>query len=156
MRSGISLHDVVIEKFNLMKIPKPGQAKRKFLRLRLSEDGKHLVEDDECETQQQTCTDGYKQLLSHLQSKHCCFLICDISYDTNDSLTREDLILIQWCPSEAAIKERVQFSSTKEEVKSKLRGIRFDLEVNSLDDIDLSILADKLGKNVVRIEGVPV
>ncbi|XP_062911217.1 cofilin-2-like [Mobula hypostoma] len=157
MQSGIGIHQRVIEEFETMKIRKAGLVRRKLLRLNLSKDEKCLVVDEDYVTQQQTYRDGYQQLLSHLKPDTCCILIFDLCYDTKDYLSKDDLVLILWCPDGASTKKKMQFSTGKTAVKDKLKGFKLDLEVNSLDEIELSILADKLGgSNVVKIEGVPV
>lgn len=157
MHSGIGIHQQVIDEFQTMKIRKAGLARRKALRLNLSDDEKYLVVDEDCMMQQQASRNGYQQLLSHLKPDTCCILIFDLSYDTKESVSKDDLILVMWCPDGASTRRKLQFSTGKTLLKEKLRGFKFDLEVNSLDEIELGILADKLGgSDIVKIEGLPV
>ncbi|XP_059842415.1 cofilin-2-like [Hypanus sabinus] len=157
MHSGIGIHQQVFDEFETMKIRKMGFTRRKLLKLNLSEDEKFLVVDEDCVTQQQACGNGYQQLLSHLKPDTCCLLIFDLSYDTKESVSKDDLILIMWCPDGASTRKKLQFSTGKMLLKERIKGFKFDLEVNSLDEIELGVLADKLGRSdVVKIEGVPV
>ncbi|XP_067845364.1 cofilin-2-like [Heptranchias perlo] len=160
MQCGIQIHDSVTEAYEAMKIRKPraGYTKRKFLRLCISDDDTYIVVDKEIDSVQQTSqmADGYLCLLSHLHPEHCCFIIYDVSYETKDSLTKEDLVLIQWCPDAAETKEKVQYSMTQKTLKNKLKGFKAAFEFNSLDDLDRSVIADKLGNDILKVEGVNV
>lgn len=129
---------------------------KKFLRLCVSEDGTFIIVDNTFDIVQEQCEDNYLNFLKHLQSGKACFLIYDVCYETKNSLTKEDLVFIQWCPEDAPAKQKIQYTTTKNLLKEKLEGIKADLQLNSLDDINRSILAEKLGNDVTKIEGVAV
>ncbi|XP_078412828.1 cofilin-2-like [Cetorhinus maximus] len=158
MQSGIKIHDSVIEAFNEMKLlsPKSNKRRRKFLRLCMSDDNQYIIVDDKSDSVQETNEDDYLNLLNHLQPNVACVLIYDVSYETKNSLTKEDLVFIQWCPEKAPLKQKMQFTTTVNSLKNKLKGIKANFQLNCLDDISRSELAEKLGDDVVKVEGVAV
>ncbi|XP_038659841.1 cofilin-2-like [Scyliorhinus canicula] len=155
MDSGILIHDSVLNTFSEMKLLST-KSGRKFLRLCISEDGKFIVEDLQFDIQQEKCDDDYLNFLKHLRSDTACVLIYDVSYETKNSLIKEDLVFVQWCPVNAPGKQKIQLTTTIRLLKEKLNGIKTSLQLNGLDDISRVILAEKLGPDVVKIEGVAV
>ncbi|GCB66060.1 cofilin-2-like [Scyliorhinus torazame] len=159
MDSGIRIHDSVINTFSEMKLLST-KSGRKFLRLCISEDGKHVIEDLQFDIQQEKCEDKcedhFLNFLKHLRNDSACVLIYDVSYETKNSLIKEDLVFVQWCPDQAPRKERMQLTTTIRLLKEKLDGIKASFQLNSRDDISRVILAEKLGPDVVKVEGVAV
>uniref|UniRef100_UPI00398E8DEC cofilin-1-like n=1 Tax=Pristiophorus japonicus TaxID=55135 RepID=UPI00398E8DEC len=153
MDSGIRIHQSVVMAFDDMKIRKANQTRKKFLRLILSDDEQYIVLDNEIDHQQQTSEDGFMQLLKLLKPKSCCYIIYDVCYETKDSLVKEDLLLIQWCPTDSGIKEKFQFTATKKVLKDTLGGFKGELQLTDFSDIQRNSIAEKLGNDIMKIEG---
>lgn len=154
MQSGIQIHDSVIKAFGEMKLL--STKSKKFLRLCVSEDGTFIIVDNTFDIVQEQSEDNYLNFLKHLQAGKACFLIYDVCYETKNSLTKEDLVFVHWSPDDAPRREMIQYTTSKYSLKQKLEGLKADLQLNSLDDISRSILAEKLGNDVIKIEGVAV
>ncbi|XP_043552280.1 cofilin-2-like isoform X1 [Chiloscyllium plagiosum] len=154
---GIQVNDAVIEAFNTMKIHNKKTVERtKFLFLTISDDDHFLILNEEPDSVKQSTDDDYLKFLSYLKPDCCCILIYDVSYETANSIIKDDLVAICWCPQDAPPKQKLQYASASTTLSKKLHGFKALLQLNSLDDISRSVLAEKLGKGVVKIEGVPV
>ncbi|XP_060687665.1 cofilin-2-like [Hemiscyllium ocellatum] len=156
MDCGIQVTDAVIEAFNTMKIHNKKTDRTKFLFLTISDDDHFLILNEEPHCVKQSTDDYYEKFLSYLKPDCCCILIYDVCYETANSIIKDDLVAVCWCPQEAPAKQKLQYASISTTLSKKLHGFKTLLQLNSLDDISRRELADKLGKDVVKIEGVSI
>ncbi|XP_020365377.2 cofilin-1-like [Rhincodon typus] len=162
MDCGIQVKDSVVEAFNLMKIvSRKSEQRRKFLCLRVSDDDRYVIVNEEFDNEEfdnvkKPSEDDFLKFLSYLKSDCCCIVIYDVCYETTNSLVKDDLVIVNWCPEKAPAKQKLQFASAINIVKTKLQGVKATLQFNSMEDVSRSAVAEKLGKDVVKVEGVKV
>ena len=76
-----------------------------------------------------------------------------ISRDTR----KEELVFIFWAPESAPLKSKMIYASSVDTVRKKFVGLKHKWQVNSFEDIkDRRNLAEKLGTEVVTLEGMPI
>ncbi|XP_048391443.1 cofilin-1-like [Stegostoma tigrinum] len=157
MDCGIQVKDSVIDAFNQMKIvSRKTEQRRKFLCLRVSDDDRYVIVNEESDSVKKPSEDDFLQFLSYLKSDCCCIVIYDVCYETTNSLVKDDLVIVNWCPEKAPAKQKLQFASAINIVKTKLQGVKATLQFNSMEDVNRIAIAEKLGKDVVKVEGVKV
>ncbi|MBN3324066.1 COF2 protein, partial [Atractosteus spatula] len=162
--SGVAVHDDVVNIFNAMKVRKAGEAEQdrlKAILFRLSNDEKQIIVDEGSELHVRDLQPGediFKRVVGLLPEKDCRYALYDSSYETKDS-RKEDLVFIMWAPENAPLKRKMIYASSKNALRSKLTGIKFEWQINEMGEIkDPSTLVEKFGGRglVVSVEGKPI
>ncbi|XP_057617282.1 cofilin-1-like [Chionomys nivalis] len=91
-----------------------------------------------------------------LPDKDRCYALYDATYETKES--KEDLVFIFWAPESVPLKNKMISTSSKDAIKKKLTGIKYELQANCYQEVkDRSTLAEKLGGSaVISLEGKPL
>uniref|UniRef100_A0A8C5ZPY2 ADF-H domain-containing protein n=1 Tax=Marmota marmota marmota TaxID=9994 RepID=A0A8C5ZPY2_MARMA len=96
-----------------------------------------------------TVEDPYTSFVKLLPLHGCRYALYDATYETKES-KEGDLVFIFWAPESLPLKNKMIYASSKDAVKKKFTGIKYEWQVHGLDDIkDPSTLGEKLGGNVV-------
>ncbi|KAL0983698.1 hypothetical protein UPYG_G00131490 [Umbra pygmaea] len=164
MASGIAVHDDVVKIFDQIRLRLQGADKQEQLKLvlfKISEDGKCIIVDEKNCLKMKDVKgeeDVFKKIVNTMPMKDCCYALYDCSWDSKDS-PKEDLVFIMWVPELASIKEKMKYASSKQYLKAKFHGLKFEWQVNDISDAkDSSAFIEKLGgKGVVKkLEGKDV
>uniref|UniRef100_A0A8C5MPH2 Destrin, actin depolymerizing factor n=1 Tax=Leptobrachium leishanense TaxID=445787 RepID=A0A8C5MPH2_9ANUR len=165
MASGVTVCDKVLCIFNDMKVrkcttPEEAKKRKKAILFCLSEDKKRIIVDEGKEILQGdigcTVTDAFKHFVDMLPAKDCRYALLDVLYQTKET-KKEDLVFIFWAPESAPLKNKMIYASSKDALRRKLCGVKYEWQVNTTEDLkDRAALADKLGSGVTSVEGVPL
>ncbi|XP_041635240.1 cofilin-2-like [Cheilinus undulatus] len=158
MASGVTVADEVVQLYNNMKVRKQGKDQvKKAVLFRINDDqtqiivddGKHiLVEDIGGKVE-----DPYTSFVKLFPPEECRYALYDAWYETKEC-KKEDLVFISWAPDGASCKNKMIYASSKDALKKKCTGIKHHWQVTDMAELqDRSELADKLGGNVVSLEG---
>ncbi|XP_030073956.1 cofilin-2 [Microcaecilia unicolor] len=164
MASGVTVTDDVIRVFNDMKVRKCStqeeiKKRKKAVLFCLSDDKKYIILETGKEILVgdigETVDDPYKTFISMLPKDDCRYALYDVCYDTHET-RKEDLVFIFWAPDCAPLKSKMIYASSKDAIKKKFPGVKHEWQANSIEDItERRALAEKLGGNVVKLEGKP-
>ncbi|KAJ7987388.1 hypothetical protein DPEC_G00325970 [Dallia pectoralis] len=161
MASGIAVHDDVVLTFDKIRVRLQGADKQEQLKLvlfKISDDGKCIIVDKEnclkvkdLEKEE----DVFRKIVNTMPTEDCRYALYDCSWESKDS-PKEDLVFIMWAPEHSTIKKKMKYASSKQYIKAKFQGLKFEWQVNDMSDAkDSSVFIEKLGgKGVVkRLEG---
>uniref|UniRef100_UPI00358E3A69 cofilin-2-like n=1 Tax=Myxine glutinosa TaxID=7769 RepID=UPI00358E3A69 len=156
--SGVAVNGEVLECFNNMKLHTArNAANRQKLALFEIKDNEIKLDHKSCikvEDIGTTVDDVHKTLINTLRNRgSCCFVLYDVEYET--TLTKkQDLVLIMWCDDTLPVKNKLVYAASSGVLRNQLRGLKVYMEVQDLDSlIDCVDLAEKLGSDVIRVEG---
>ncbi|XP_069750255.1 cofilin-2-like [Narcine bancroftii] len=166
MTSGVGVSDSVIECINNMKVRKmcskeEAMKRKKAVLFKLNDtcelividEGKEILVGDIINGE---ISDPFSHFMNLLSPNKCSYALYDASFETKES-KKEELIFIHWAPDSASVKEKMIFASSKNAVKDRLKGVKHEWQLNSMDDLlDITSLAAKLGSNVISVEMRPV
>ncbi|XP_030011343.1 non-muscle cofilin 1-like [Sphaeramia orbicularis] len=155
MSSGVAVSDEVKDLFNEMKVQKSGDDQRERLRIVTFVIDGDFVQAEEKYRQKdvEDKDDIYKFFLSVLKEKSCRYVLYDCHFETKES-KKEELVFGMWNPDHATVKDRLLYSSTKTAVGKAFSGVKHNIAINGYAEIeDKDSFADKLGKNIVSLEG---
>ncbi|XP_010898740.1 non-muscle cofilin 1-like isoform X1 [Esox lucius] len=164
MASGIAVHDDVVLTFDKIRVRLQGADKQEQLKLvlfKISDDGKCIIVDEEnCLKVKhlENEDDIFKKIVSVMPKEDCRYALYDCSWESKDS-PKEDLVFIMWAPENSSIKKKMKYASSKQYIKAKFQGLKFEWQVNDMSDArDNSVFIEKLGgRGVVRkLEGKEV
>ncbi|XP_029467966.1 cofilin-2-like [Rhinatrema bivittatum] len=164
MASGVTVADEVIALFNQMKVRKASSQeeickRKKAVLFCLSSDNKKIIVEEGKEILVgdigKTVDDPYQDFIKLLPKNDCRYALYDANYATTET-RKEDLVFLFWAPDCAPLKSKMIYASSKDALKKKCPGIKHEWQVNNMEDIqDRGSLADKLGGNVIMLEGKP-
>ncbi|KAM9355597.1 cofilin-2-like [Pholidichthys leucotaenia] len=165
MASGVGVKDEVIRVFNDMMVRKSSsqeevKKRKKAVLFCLSEDMKNIIVEEGKQILVgdigDTVKDPYSAFVKLLPPSDCRYALYDATYETTES-KKEDLVFIFWAPEGAPLKSKMIYASSKDALRNKFSSIKHKWEVNGMEDIkDIGCLAEKLGGNVVSVEGNPL
>ncbi|KAI7805830.1 non-muscle cofilin 1, partial [Triplophysa rosa] len=157
--SGVAISDEVVKYYDLIRVRKQGEQERerfKLVMMRISDDQKSIIVDhDNCLRNKdvENAADIFEAVVSKLPPKECRYCLYDCHYATTESV-KEDLIFIMWAPESANLKSKMLYASSRNDLKKKIPGLKFEWQVNDPSDIHKSCLVEKLGGPLVKsLEG---
>uniref|UniRef100_A0A4W5JFI5 Cofilin 1 (non-muscle), like n=1 Tax=Hucho hucho TaxID=62062 RepID=A0A4W5JFI5_9TELE len=161
MASGIAVHDDVVHTFDKIRVRLQGADKQEQLKLvlfKISDDGKCIiVDEDKCLKVKDLNgeEDVFRKIVNMMPTDDCRYALYDCSWESKDS-PKEDLVFIMWAPEHSTIKKKMKYASSKQYIKAKFQGLKFEWQVNDMSDAkDSSVFIDKLGGRgvVKKLEG---
>ncbi|XP_055797928.1 cofilin-2-like [Salvelinus fontinalis] len=164
MASGIAVHDDVVHTFDKIRVRLQGADKQEQLKLvlfKISDDGKCIIVDkDKCLKVKDLNgeEDVFRKIVNMMPTEDCRYALYDCSWESKDS-PKEDLVFIMWAPEHSTIKKKMKYASSKQYIKAKFQGLKFEWQVNDMSDAkDSSVFIDKLGGRgvVKKLEGKDV
>lgn len=163
MASGVAISDDVITHYDLIRVRLQGtdeKARLKLVVMRLSDDLKTIIVDEKKCLKVKDVEhekDVFKKIISMLPSEECRYALYDCKY-TNKESVKEDLVFIFSAPDDAPMRSKMLYASSKNALKAKLPGMKFEWQINDNTDKDSSSLVEKLGgsKIVTSLEGKPI
>lgn len=153
--SGVKVADQVKEIYNAMKLVKTEDNQMERMRLVIFHiDGSCIdVEKIFREKDLEKEDDVYKFVLSQLKADECRYILYDCHFETKES-KKEELVFFLWAPDTAPIKLKMNYASSKEALRKILTGIKHEVQLNDKTDCgDRAAFGERLGKNVIKIEG---
>jgi len=103
----------------------------KWIIYKISNDGKEIVVD-ESSTDQDYEVFRQKLIGAGAESRYAVF---DVAYDTADG-KRNKIAFITWIPSDASIRPKMLYSTSKEALKRSLNGFHADIHANDVEDLE--------------------
>ncbi|XP_060781510.1 non-muscle cofilin 1-like [Neoarius graeffei] len=160
MASGVIISDEVVELYNEIRVRHHGYDEKERLKLvimRLSEDQKAIVVDHSSTLKNKDLENEknvFQKIVSMLPEKDCRYALYDCCYETSET-QKEDLVFIMWAPDDAPVNKKMVYASSKGGLKNKLKGLKFEWQVNDEADKEMASLVDKLGGNckIKSLEG---
>lgn len=143
----VQVPNEVVDQFNSMKLKHTSQ----YMLFELTKDLKHLevkktvgkmVTDSEASSKA-----AYESFTSELEPNKCCFAVYDFHVDEGESGVRDKLIFLSWCPDDAPTKNKMIYTSCKEDIKKKLVGISQDIQATDQDELNYETIKEKVKKS---------
>jgi len=150
MASGVKVDDECVNMFESMKTRKTHYG----IVFRISDDLKYIVVDKQFENpthdESDTTIEEYKKFTDYILSWDAKgegrYGVYDVRFTTSEGVRRNKLCFITFCGEGAKIKQRMLYSSSKDEMKSKLLGI-LNVQANDASDFTLETIVAKAQAN---------
>ncbi|XP_060943322.1 non-muscle cofilin 1-like [Limanda limanda] len=156
MASGIKTSDEVTTLYNEMRLVKNDANQMERIRLVVFEIKDNQIQPTKTFRQKDLLEveNVYKLFLEQMPSETCCYLLYDCHFETKDS-PKEELVLVMWTPDTSKCKDKMVYASSKQSIRKAVPGIKHEMEFNDTSDYEIETFAEKLGKNISKIEGHP-
>ncbi|XP_060895429.1 cofilin-2-like [Labrus mixtus] len=163
MTSGIQVNDNVKTYFEKMKVNKTNDNSDKRIRLVTCTIQNDEINVDKVFTQDMLGKDGvpedaYLVLVSLLHDNACFYLMYDCHLETKEGIKKEELVFGTWIPEDIAVKQKMTYASSKQNVKNACKGVKHDVSVNDRATImpreAFADCLERLTPAIVSLEGV--
>ncbi|XP_036042655.1 cofilin-1-like [Onychomys torridus] len=137
MASHVAVSDGVVKVFNDMKVhksltPEEVKKRKKAALFCLSEDKNIILEEGKevlVGDVGQTVDFPYTTFVKMLPDKDCHYALYSATYQTKES-KKEDLVFIFWASGSAPLKNKMIYASSKDAIKKKLTGIKYESQAD--------------------------
>ncbi|KAJ1857118.1 cofilin [Coemansia sp. RSA 1822] len=137
MSSGIEVDNLCFDVYNDVKT-----SKLKFVIYKISDDKKSVIVDstsnepakDKDGNEVAAKDDLYEEFLSRLPKDEGRFAVYDFDYEIEGG-KRNKLLFYAWAPDTAAIKSKMLYASTKQNIRQKLVGISSDVQATDEEEL---------------------
>ncbi|XP_058507818.1 non-muscle cofilin 1-like [Solea solea] len=100
--------------------------------------------------------DVHKFFGSLFDEKKCSYFLYDCLYETRNT-QKKDLVFIMWTPDDSKISDKMQYSSSKQSITGVMKAVKHKFEMQQISDVrDKEEFADRLGRDVIKVEGHPL
>ncbi|XP_049595868.1 cofilin-2 [Syngnathus scovelli] len=147
MTSGVNVAKEVAVLYDDIKFKKT----LKVAFFRISDDKKSIIVDTENQVKWNQ-EDPYGTFVKMLPEDDCRYIVFDVSYVTNDSGDKTQLVFISWAPESAPISRKMVHASSKSYIKKELELSNEWSLTDKAEAGDWKDLACKL-KGAVIVEG---
>ncbi|XP_021368705.1 cofilin-like isoform X2 [Mizuhopecten yessoensis] len=137
MSSGVAVDDQCLQVFEEMKLGH----KWSYVVYKITDDKKRIVVDTKAADRSY---DDFKQILMNASNNGLCrYGVFDVKFTTRGDQVREKLAFFHWSPDSCKTMEKMLYSSSLKELKSKLKGVHTEIQANDEDDLALSNVLDR-------------
>ncbi|XP_020508293.1 non-muscle cofilin 1-like [Labrus bergylta] len=163
MASGMTVTDKVKTQFDKMKVNKAADDSDKRMRLVTCTIQDDVIDVKNIYTQEMLGKgdlpeDAYQLLVSLMVEDKCFYALYDCHLETSEGIKKEELVFVTWIPDDIAIKHRMVYASSKENVKNACKGFKHEVSVNDKSKVvtreAFAECLEKLTPAVVSLEGV--
>lgn len=120
-----------------------------------------IIDVDQVYTDQMLGKDGNPEdafkLCKSLAKEGCCFyMLYDCHFETDEGIQKEELVFASWIPDNTSVKERMKYSSSRTSFKNCCKGVKHNLELNDITQLDSESFIEcleKLTPNIISVEG---
>ncbi|XP_069118446.1 uncharacterized protein [Argopecten irradians] len=135
--SGVAVDDQCLRVFEEMKLGH----KWNYVIFKITDDKKRIVVETKSADKNY---DDFKQLLMNAANNgQCRYGVFDVKFTTRGDQLREKLAFFHWSPDSCKINEKMIYSSSVKELKTKLKGVHTDIQANDEDDLALSNVLER-------------
>lgn len=135
--SGVAIANDSLEAYQEIKLGH----KYRYIIYRLSPDLKQVIVEKRAE-RNETYNDFATTLLNTVDLRECRYAVYDFEY-THNQMPRQKLVFVLWTPSEAVLKQKMAYTSTKNAFRQKLMGIGVDLQATDASELSQQELLEK-------------
>jgi len=139
----VNIPNDVVDEYNTMKLKHTWQ----YILLKLSDDYKQLLITKKVEKMEvkddATAKQVYDDFIQEFEPNTCSYAIFDFHFKEGDG-DRDKLIFLSWCPNTSSIKQKMTYSSCREDIKKKLIGIHAEIQATDDDELSYSTVKSKL------------
>lgn len=135
--SGVAIASESLDAYQEIKLGH----KHRYIIYRLSPDMREVVVEKKANLQE-SYNDFVTTLLSTVENKECRYAVYDFEY-THNQMSRQKLVFVLWTPSEALLKQKMAYTSTKIAFRQKLMGIGVDLQATDASELSEQELLEK-------------
>lgn len=110
----------------------------KFLIFKVNDDGKEIVVDARGDR------DGkWEQLTEQLPEKECRYAVWDHDFTNKEGIPKSKIFFILWVPDTAKVRSKMLYASSKDNFRTMLDGINYELQATDADEIDYEVIIDR-------------
>ncbi|XP_029306028.1 destrin-like [Cottoperca gobio] len=154
MASGVKVADEVKQIFEEMKVVKTDDDQKERIRIVLLHiDTEIKVKKIYRQIDLENQDDVFKFLKTLLLCDQCRYVLYDCHFEIKENIQKEELVFMMWAPDSAKMKGRMQYASSKGAIQRVIQGVKHNIEVNDIDDMDKDCFADRLKHKVLKLEG---
>lgn len=135
--SGVGIAQESLNAYQEIKL----RHKYRYIIFRLSPDLREVVVEKKGNLND-SYNDFVTTLLSTVENKECRYAVYDFEY-THNQMSRQKLVFVLWTPSEALLKQKMAYTSTKNAFRQKLMGISVDLQATDASELSQQELLEK-------------
>lgn len=110
----------------------------KFLIFKVNDDGKEIVVDARGDR------DGkWEQLTEQLPEHECRYAVWDHDFTNKEGRPMSKIFFILWVPDTAKVRSKMLYASSKDNFRTMLDGINYELQATDADEIDYEVIIDR-------------
>jgi len=125
--SAVPVEDVCVESFNEMKL----KHNKRYIIYKI-ENEKIVIE---CEADNKAT---YEEFVKALPEDEPRYAAVDFEYSTDDGRPQSKLIFVLWSPDNGAVKKKMIYAASKDNIKRKLVGCTKELQANDASEVDIA------------------
>lgn len=91
-----------------------------------------------------TCT--WEELCSELKEDQPLWAVYPFSYNTKENAKRSKTVMLQWIPSRANVREKMQYSMWTNVLKQSLGGIHSLIQAGDVDDVAYDNVLERVSR----------
>lgn len=144
MSSGVAVQNQCVVEFNDIKL----KHKYRYIVFSLTDDLREIQVLKMAPTTA-TYTDFLEDMTEAEQKKECRYAVFDADYVLKDGQQRSKLVFFLWSPEGAKIKQKMVYTSSKDNLKKKLVGIAKEVQACDQDDLSWDSVKEVLLRSEV-------
>ncbi|XRA99732.1 actin-depolymerizing factor [Pycnococcus provasolii] len=132
--SGVAVDQTCVQEFMSLKTKRT----YKFLIFKVNDDGKEIVVDARGDRKGK-----WEQLTEQLPEHECRYAVWDHDFTNKEGRPMSKIFFILWVPDTAKVRSKMQYASSKDNFRTMLDGINYELQANAPDEIDYEVIIDR-------------
>lgn len=149
MSSGVTASDACKDICQAVKMNLKGKKKRRFAILKMSDDNKQIVVDEDrtgCdEVDEKHGKEHFDSIIQSLPEDDGRYIVYDYPYESSFGPASK-VILVLWCPQNISIKKKMIYASSKDSLKKAFTDFGGEFQSDGPCDLDHSDIVQKLRK----------
>eukprot|EP01118_Nematostelium_gracile_P006310 TRINITY_DN2029_c0_g1_i2.p1 TRINITY_DN2029_c0_g1~~TRINITY_DN2029_c0_g1_i2.p1 ORF type:complete len:190 (+),score=43.21 TRINITY_DN2029_c0_g1_i2:2-571(+) len=127
MATGVKVDPEVISAFNDFKMSN----KHRYMIFKVSDDSKSIVLEKKGDI-----SATYKDFVAVLPAKDCRYGVVNFEYSTESDGNRSKIVFVNWAPETSAIKSKMVYAGTKNDIRKALVGVSIEVQATDLSEVD--------------------
>jgi len=144
MSSGVAVQNACVTEFNDIKL----KHKYRYIIFSLTPDLREIAVLKTAPTSA-TYNDFLEDMTEAEQAKECRYAVFDADYTLKDGQQRSKLVFFLWSPECAKIKQKMVYTSSKDNLKKKLVGVAKEVQACDQDDLSWESVVEVLKRTEV-------
>eukprot|EP00397_Hematodinium_sp_SG-2012_P061807 GEMP01082448.1.p1 GENE.GEMP01082448.1~~GEMP01082448.1.p1 ORF type:complete len:134 (+),score=33.45 GEMP01082448.1:56-457(+) len=122
--SAVPVDDDCVEMFNEMKL----KHTKRYVVYRI--EAERIIIDCQADS-----SATYEEFTTKLPDNEPRYAVVDFEYSTDDGRPQSKLLFVLWSPDSGAVKKKMVYAASKDNIKRKLVGVAKELQANDRSEI---------------------
>ena len=110
----------------------------KYLVFKVNDEGKQIVLEAKGGRD-----DSWESLVKTFPEHECRYAIWDHDFQNKEGRQMSKIFFITWAPETAKVRSKMLYASSKDNFRSMLDGINYELQATEADEVDYEVIVDR-------------